>query len=633
MRTRPAAQITRALRHPAACLLYLAAAWLFYAPPHDWSGLTYKGQGQDPLAFIWFLNWWPFALSHHLPLLFTHYVDAPVGVNLVWKTSVPALGLLAAPFTRHFGAVAVFNTLMLTAPALSAFGVYLAAYELTGAFAAALVAGAIFFCSGYEIGQSLGHLNLAFCIAVPLCVWACLRAAAHGWSTWRLGLVLGFLLLFEFGVSQEIFASLVLFGFFSLLAVFWLNPEKRETILHLLPGIGLGLLLCLLLASPFIWQMLRFYAAAQADLSSPDLYGNDLLSFITPTPLTFLGGEIFAPVTRLFAGNYSEEGGYFSFSLLALLGFIVWRGGAVVRAMGFILLLAAILSLGPYLHVLGFRLSTAPWILFYKLPFLGGILPGRMALYAWLAAAFLVALWLAAPETGWRRYAVAILCIGVLTPAQSFDRNWGHLDVPPVFNTLPEGAQVMVMPIFAQEMGWQYAANMRFDLVGQGYVGTGQPVPFVHWPFYLALWENRFTDIDPVEFSAYLAHYDVQDIVLLPHGYGFYGVPVNDALEFKAAAVLLQKAGWDVVSASPQAVLYQPGAAAGQHWSGQDVSKIMAQMTPEHRAKLIKSETRRVCEIREFARIMDLNPVPLLAFYAAHIHPLLPVDAIMCRHK
>ena len=87
MRNEPAPSL-KLLRHAAVCLLFLAASWLFYAPPRAWPDLTYFGDGQDSLAFIWFLNWWPFALTHHLPLLFTHYVDYPTGVDLVWKMCI-----------------------------------------------------------------------------------------------------------------------------------------------------------------------------------------------------------------------------------------------------------------------------------------------------------------------------------------------------------------------------------------------------------------------------------------------------------------------------------------------------------------------------------------------------------------
>jgi hypothetical protein len=627
MRNEPAPSL-KLLRHAAVCLLFLAASWLFYAPPRAWPDLTYFGDGQDSLAFIWFLNWWPFALTHHLPLLFTHYVDYPTGVDLVWKTSIPALGLLAAPFTLRFGAVAVFNVLMIAAPALSAFALYLAAWELTGVFAAALLAGALFLCSGYEAGQNLGHLNLAFTAAVPLSLWACLRAASRHWSSWHLGVVLGLLFLFEFGVSQEIFASQMLFGAVLLLVLAWLHPAQRLTLARLLPGILRALALCLLLASPFIWAMLRSYHAEQANFSTPDVYANDLLAAFIPTPLVFFGGHLARPISKLFTGNSCEQGGYYGLPLM-LLAVTIWRTTPLpaVRVLATMALLAAVAALGPYAHVLGYRISTAPWMLLYRLPFLAAMLPGRFSLYAWLALTLLLSLWLAQPGSTWRRYALAGLCIASVLPAQSTARNWRQPVLPPVFTTLPPGAHVLVLPVFAQEMGWQYATGMRFVLVGQGYIGNGRPAPFTTWPLYPALWENRFPDINPQAFSAYLQDYDVQDVVLLPHGYRFFGgKPVDEAAETRTAATLLQQAGWRIVTSTPEGAIYQPTAAITR-WTPAQITAFMLQA---HRAKLIRFENRRVCQIRRFARLTGLNPAPLLGFYVAHVHPPLPVETIVC---
>ena len=217
-----------------------------------------------------------------------------------------------------------------------------------------------------------------------------------------------------------------------------------------------------------------------------------------------------------------------------LLAVTIWRTTPLptARVLATMALLTAVAALGPYAHVLGYRISTAPWMLFYRLPFLAAMLPGRFSLYAWLSLTLLLALWLAQPGSTWRRYALAGLCLASLLPAQSTARNWRQPVLPPVFTTLPPGAHVLVLPVFAQEMGWQYASGMRFMLVGQGYIGNGRPAPFTNWPLYPALWENRFPDIDPQAFSAYLQNYDVQDVVLLSHGYAYYGgKPVDEAAE------------------------------------------------------------------------------------------------------
>jgi len=82
------------------------------------------GLSSDPLLFIWFLAWWPFALAHHLPPLYSTFVWQPVGIDLVWTTCIPFLALLAAPVTLLGGPVLAYNLLNLLAPVLAAAGGY-----------------------------------------------------------------------------------------------------------------------------------------------------------------------------------------------------------------------------------------------------------------------------------------------------------------------------------------------------------------------------------------------------------------------------------------------------------------------------------------------------------------------------
>jgi hypothetical protein len=46
-----------------------------------------SGPGGDPIQFMWFLSWWPYALTHGLDPFQTHYIWSLSGVNLLWVTS------------------------------------------------------------------------------------------------------------------------------------------------------------------------------------------------------------------------------------------------------------------------------------------------------------------------------------------------------------------------------------------------------------------------------------------------------------------------------------------------------------------------------------------------------------------
>ncbi len=619
------------LQHELALLAFLVAGYFFYANPEPNSVPTYFGNTADPLGFIWFLNWRLVTAQHHLPFFYTYYADAPFGTDLAWTTNILSLGTLTFPLLAKFGAFAVYNGLMLASPGLACWGAYLAGFELTEDYLAALAAGLVFGFSSYMLGQLLDHLNLCFIFAVPFCLWACIAAAKHGWNKWRLGVLLGVALAFQFGVSQEIFASLVMFAALAVMVIHVLHPAARPALRRLLPGMTLGLCLSLLLISPVIWEMLRWYGDAGRNVAAAKNYSTDLLGFIIPTPLDWLGGNLLQPVTKLFKGNYAEDGAYIGLPLLLLLVRLAWghRRDPRFGIPGVIALLAAVLSLGPYAHVLGHEVSTAPWILAFKLPFLKSMLPMRFMLYAWLAIAMLLATWLAAPGQKYRRYTALAFCLLFLAPCRAYDRNWTQLATPTLLTdgTLPPGSRILILPEYFNEMGYQYESGMKFSLAAQGYLSGGMPEPFVKWPLYRTIFLQKYQKyiplVDPHMLAAFLATYQVQNVVV-----------TGDAKEFADGhtqsaqlAALLQQAGWVAVLTDSDARLYRPATPQAVPDAAQ-IEAYMRMQRPENHARAIDYETYWVKGIRTLARVSGLNAQPFLSFYAAYAHPPLPVEAV-----
>ncbi|MDR3505843.1 MAG: hypothetical protein P4L52_06330 [Acidocella sp.] len=625
-------KFTQILKHELALLLFLTASYAFYATPEPISAPAYFGSGPDPLQFIWFLNWRVFIAQHHLPFFYTYFANAPAGTDLSWTTNVFSLGLLTAPLTAKFGAFAVYNGLMLAAPALACWGAYLAAFELTEDYLAALTAGLLFGFSSYMLGQLLDHLNLCFIFAVPFCLWACIAAAKHGWSAWRLGSWLGLGLAFQFGVSQEIFASLVMFAAIAVVVLHVLHPAGRPMLRRLLPGMALGLGLSLALISPLIWDMLRHYADAGRNVAAAKNYSTDLLGFIIPTPLDWLGGNLFEPATKIFQGNYGEEGAYIGLPLLVLLASLVWRNRADPRfsVPGTFALAAAILSLGPYAHALGHEMSTAPWLVVLDLPFLKSMLPIRFMLYAWLAIGMLLAMWLASPGRKYPRYAALAFCLLFLVPSRAYDRNWTSLNTPTMLTDggIPPDSRILILPEYFNEMGYQYESGMNFTLAAQGYLSGGLPEPFSKWPLYRTIFREKYQKylpmVDPHMLAAFLATYQVQYVVLTGSTADFADGHTQSA----ELAALLQQAGWAAVRTDADARLYRPTAPQAMP----DATEIEAYMQverPENRARAIDYETYWVRSIRSLARLAGLNAQSLLDIYVAHAHPPLPVGVIV----
>jgi hypothetical protein len=543
-------------RHLPVLLGFLLLSLAFYRPPAAPSaGAEFFGGGQDPGLIVWLLNWWSFALTHGLTPVSTVMVDAPAGMNTVWTTSVPALGLGLAPLIRLCGALPVYNALMGMASPLAGFATYLAARELTARRAPAIAGGLLFALMPYQAGQAIGHLHLCFSAAVPLSLFLVLRAHHQAWPRWRLACGLGGLLAIEFGISQELCATLVLAWILTGGLLAWRYPPARAACASVAPEFAAALGIAAVLTAPLLWQMARFYGASLGELVDPVRFSSDLLEFVVPSPLIWWGGQSATFISHHFTGNYTEQSAYLGVPLIFLLGAIARHPGvgriAVMAVLG-----AATLSLGPFLQVAGLAVSTAPWLAAYHLPLLHDMLPARFSIYIDLAAALAVACWLCRP--GLWRFGVVALCALPILPAPAADRAWVHLTLPPAIAALPPGTNLTILPLFGQEMGLQYLAGMRFKLVGQGYLTTGLAAPFASWPLYPDLWNNRFDQVDPAQFAKFLHTYGTDDVAVLPTGYDYATGLADKGQAFAAAQTLLRQAGWRAVTSTDQAVIFTP---------------------------------------------------------------------------
>lgn len=60
-------------RVPVVGLIYLVLSLLYFGTVGNY-GRMYLGYGLDPISFIWFLNWWPWAIAHGLSPFISYYV-------------------------------------------------------------------------------------------------------------------------------------------------------------------------------------------------------------------------------------------------------------------------------------------------------------------------------------------------------------------------------------------------------------------------------------------------------------------------------------------------------------------------------------------------------------------------------
>jgi hypothetical protein len=430
------------------------------------------GTSADPFIFMWFLAWWPYALSHHLNLLWTDLLWQPVGVAIPWVTSIPGIAVPLIPLTLLVGPVTTFNLVMIAAPALDAWAAYLLCRAITGRFAPAVIGGFFYGFSSYVMSQEATAMNLSLVICPPLLllvIWARLNeqlsrsltiAAATG------------LLILQFGISTEIAALMLFFGGMTwAFAVLYL-PARRPALLSLVPdGLLVGLLFTLIL-SPVLIDMLETRGVLHLPEIWKFFFTADLLRVIVPTPET-LWGSLWPIIPKRFPSELNELDAYLGLPLLGII-YVFARNAPHYRWLVMVFLALLFASFGPFLWIGGWFSNIAmPWFVFTFLPLLKDALPARFALFVALATAVIVALWLS--EGPPKRYLWAALAMIFLTPAlhpiQSVPNSVffspRHLSA-----ALGPNPKVMIFPFSVKGPSsyWQLEDGFGFRQTG-GYVG------------------------------------------------------------------------------------------------------------------------------------------------------------------
>jgi hypothetical protein len=432
-----------------------------------------SGLGQDQSAFVWFLAWWPFAITHHLNPFYTHFVWQPVGISIAWATSVPLLGLLLAPITLIAGSVVAYNLAIIMAPACSAFSFYVLARRLTSSEAAALIGGYLYGFSTYVLQQDNAALNLCLVPIPPLMLLLVVDRLKNRLSARRFILNAALLLTLQFLLSLEIAAFCVVFGFMAwCVALVYLSPLRLHLYRLLTEILAAGLLFAIVV-SPLLWELLQTRRTINLPFFWRYYYVADLANIFIPSAHNFWGCLSGWNVT---AHGGQEEDAYLGLPWLGILAaqLPAARHAALTRYLLVIFVVLLVASLGPQLWVDGHYLSiTLPWTMFSSLPLLGQALPARFALFASLAAALLAVQFL---ERGgrWRLCLGALAAVAILPsphvwrpcPNASF---FAPGRVQAVLGTAP---QLLILP-FANNgpsSYWQMESQFAFTQTG-GYLG------------------------------------------------------------------------------------------------------------------------------------------------------------------
>ncbi|WP_026438795.1 hypothetical protein [Acidocella facilis] len=429
---------------------------------------------------------------------------------------MPLLALLGYPLTATLGPLGAYNALMLAAPVSAALSAYALCLYLCRRPGPALLGGWIFGFSSFAAAHMNQHLNLEWCLLLPLlALVGCKRLDGGLGRGWTVAL-LAVLLAAQAGVSLELFATCIVISAYGW-ALAWLTlPGLRPRLRVLAADIALAAPVVLLLVSPLLLAMFT----RPHDMKLPPLWPfyvvADPLNFFIPTPSTWLGGALFAPVSRHFAGYSGEIGAYLGLPLI----FMLWRylRGAH-RFAGLLFLGVLLAALGPGLVVAGRPTGLPlPWLLMTKLPLIGNALPARLMIYVFLLAGIFASLWLAhAPTRGrWLAAALAVACLWPAPapveaiPAQPF------FTKAEIAKALGPDRRVLILPwgIFSPSMYWQTTSGFSFSQIG-GYL-VFPPARVQQGTVLMKLFFGSIGPDTLDDLKAYALASGVQDVIVVP---------------------------------------------------------------------------------------------------------------------
>jgi hypothetical protein len=353
----------------------------------------------DPQFYIWSMRWWPYAVSHGTNPLFSAQIGAPQGYDLAWASTTPSVDLAMWPVTALFGVLVSYNVMLLLVPPLSAWAAFIAARRLTGRFWAALLAGAVYGFSPYELIHSWqGQPNLTVIALFPLMVYLVLRWwAGELRAVWYV-IAMAAAMALEFYTFNEAFAEMTAVLAGGLLIGFAVaGPGARGAVVRLAWLTGIAFAWAVVLSAPYLFYSLRHDTGALTR-QDPN-FSLQMVRLIVPTSQQMFG------VTPLI--DYSDHLGrigiddYVGIPLLViplLLLAVAWRS-RLNRLLAIGLVLALALGAGPTLvYDKGHRLSL-PWAALWRLPLARSAEPSRFIVFVSLALALALALWLAPPKS------------------------------------------------------------------------------------------------------------------------------------------------------------------------------------------------------------------------------------------
>jgi hypothetical protein len=490
----------------------------------------YIGGGPDPSQFMWYIRWWPHAITHGLNPFLPHGIFVPSGSNIAWTSSIPLASIAAWPLTATIGLIPTYNLLCLAAPALAGWTAFILCRYITKAYWPSVLSGFLFGFSSFMAGKMLGGLNVAFVFPVPLAVWLALRRFQNDLGIGKFILMLAAVIVMQFLLFIETFATMTFVGGLAILLAMGLTADDtRARIAALIPPIAASYATAAVVLSPYLYHLFAFKIRPPQIMPTEE-FSADFLNFLVPTPASEAGRlHIFRAISTNYRCGVIEAGSYVAFPLIVITILFArrhWRepqGKLLID----LLLLICVFSMGARLQIDGKLTAGMPWTIFSGLPFIEKALPTRFAIYLFLDLAIITAFWMSTIAAGTAaQVGIATATILLMLPNLSA-RFWTtDANMPDFFATdlyrrylVPEET-VVILPyvLHSDSMLWQAETGMYFRMAG-GYIGF-PPVPpqYEQWPIVWAAYNEAEIPDAGDQFKAFLANHNVGAVIVVSEG-------------------------------------------------------------------------------------------------------------------
>jgi hypothetical protein len=473
-----------------AAVSLLVSAYLNWHLLGGFGSRMIAGNPDDIRLFTWYLRHGPWSVLHGRDPLYFTTMNAPVGVNGMWNTSLLLPALLLAPVTAVAGPLAAYNLLFVVGLAAGP----VCALPLFRRFVrndwAAALGALLFGFSPAVLAAGIGHINLVLTALMSLMLVLIYDLATGRRDVLTGGAALGLAAAAQLFTSEEVLFQTGLAAAVGGAVLLATTPRavSGPALARVARGLGVGLCVFLVLCAGPLWLQLWGPLHQHGSPFSLSFYEADLRGFYVPSHMFWLATRGDSAFAASYGGGPAEYMAYLGLPLLliaSLVGLlrIADRNARLLLGTG---LVFALFSLGGTLLVGGRQTGVhLPWGVVESWPVFGSALPDRFALVVGLAAAGLLAMgldWLLATGRAMARLLALMLAVACVVPL--LPRPYGTTTAPgvPSFFTdtqrwVPAGSTVLILPYptgtQTLPLAWQAAADMAYQMPGGYFIGPG----------------------------------------------------------------------------------------------------------------------------------------------------------------